>query len=245
MFEDLDDPNPVAPGPEHRAAVDRRAGRLVAARRSRSQRIVGVGLAVVAILGVASAVAIRSEGGHGSRSALPTLRHAPPPAGSPSATPSAGNRAAGTVPSSMAPQLSSNGAASSAGCLGTESCPHGAVTPSFARGTFRGEAPPAGNGSGPDGACTGAETAPPCTAGVMTGRYYAATIPTGCGHPTVFDGRTWWSNRTSVPGARGATVHAWLRLASDRAVDVVAPFGSLTLSPVTKRSPKQCSRLKP
>jgi len=137
------------------------------------------------------------------------------------------------------------GTASTAHCVGTDACPYGAVPPSFAHGTFRGEIPPAGTGAGPDGACTGAETAPPCAAGVMAGRFYAATIPTGCGHPTVFDGRMWWSDRTSVPGARGATVHAWLRLAGERTVDVVAPFGALTLTPVTTRSPKRCSPLKP
>jgi hypothetical protein len=251
MFEDLDDPHPVAPGPEHRAAVERRAGRLAAARRSRRQRMVGAGLAVVAILGVGSVVAVRSEGSHGSRSALPALRHVPAPAGSPSATPTTGNRAAGTIPAPMSPQLNSNGAVSATGttsatgCVGTDACRYGVIPPSFVDGTLRGEIPPAGTGAGTDGACTGAETAPPCASGVVAGRFYAATIPTGCGHPTVFDGRTWWSNRTSVPGARGETVHAWLRLASDRTVDVVAPFGALTLTPVTKRSPKRCSPLKP
>jgi hypothetical protein len=210
----------------------------------------GAGLAVVAILGVGSVVTVRSEGSHGSRSALTPLPHAPAPAGSPSATPSTGNPAGG-APVPMSPQLRSNSpgspahAASAAGCVGTASCPHRAVPPSFADGTFRGEMPTAGTGAGTDGACTGTETAPPCAAGVVADRFYAATIPTGCRHPTVFDGRTWWSNRTAVPGARGATAHAWLRLASDRTVDVVAPFGALTLTPVTTRSPKRCSPLKP
>ncbi len=69
--------------------------------------------------------------------------------------------------------------------------------------------PGRGNGSGPDGECTGRETVPPCGPGAEAGRFYPYTWRRPCDEVIVFDGRRWQSGMPP-PVPQGA-VHAWAR----------------------------------
>jgi hypothetical protein len=214
VFEHLDDPDPLVPGPAQRSAADHRAGRLSAARRTRNQRIAGAGLALVAIVSVGSVVGLRLGSNPGPRAALP----------SPS------------LPHHGSPMIAPGGSSPSSSSSGSLQATANSDRPGF---SAQSTAEPFGATDSKDGACTGTEKAPPCAAGVVVGRYYAATIPSGCDHPIVFDGRRWWSDRTTIPGGSGTVVQVRLRLVpvtGGQVVEVVAPFGTATLDPVAHGS---------
>jgi hypothetical protein len=250
VFEHLDDPDPIAPGPAHRSAVARSVDRLTAGRRARRQRTAGAALAVVAVLGVGSVVAVRVGGSQGSRAALrspgsagvlpSSSRHAPSPSLAARLPQASADRAGVGAQSAAGSPPFATVLPTVAGCLATEYCSVGSAPLSVVNGVFRGPLPPAGQGTGKDGVCTGAEKGPPCATGVVTGRYYAATIPSGCGHPIVFDGRRWWSDPTTVVGGQGRTVHAWLRSVGPRSVEAIGGFGAVTLRPVAVPPAKAC-----
>ncbi|HEU5001659.1 MAG TPA: hypothetical protein VFW71_02625 [Actinomycetota bacterium] len=67
-----------------------------------------------------------------------------------------------------------------------------------------------GNGTGADGVCTGAETAPPCGPGAVPGTYYAYSLPLRCDGLVVFDGKVWKSELP--PPFAGPTEDVWMAL---------------------------------
>ncbi len=118
-------------------------------------------------------------------------------------------------------------------------CPTGASVPSMATGSYCGPRPPAGNGLGPDGECTGRESAPPCGPGAVPGHYYAYTMPGSCSGLVVFDGRRWVSELpppTPVPA-----FDVWMRLTSGGALGWISPRGAVGFRPYTGRPLLACS----
>jgi hypothetical protein len=208
----------------------------------------GTGLAVVAIVAVGSVTVTRIGGGHGSPSALsaprsvhsPASGRLPAPGGTAQAT-ATPDRPGLASPSAAGSAQSSPFGALATGCPASAACRMALTPPSVVDGIYEGQLPPAGTGRGRGGRCTGAERSPPCGPGVVAHRYYAASVPPGCDRPIIFDGRRWWAQPTSIPGPKGTVVHVWLRLAGDRSVEVVAPFGTATLTPVNGGPMKGCS----
>jgi hypothetical protein len=116
-------------------------------------------------------------------------------------------------------------------------CPAGQTEPSFS-GTYCGPEPPPGNGLGPQGECTGRETAPPCGAGVVEGRYYAFTLPGTCDGRVVFDGRLWDSELP--PDRRVPDMYVWMRLGSLDSAGFISPRGAVGFRLDTGEPPRAC-----
>lgn len=117
------------------------------------------------------------------------------------------------------------------------SCPTGVGSPSITSGRYCGPRPPAGNGLGPDGECTGRETGPPCGPGVIPGKYYAYTMPGSCSGLIIFDGRRWVSElppSTPVPA-----FDVWMRLTSSGVLGWVGP-GVVDFEPYTGQPLHAC-----
>ena len=244
MFEDLDDPAPLVPGPGHRRDVASRARRITAARRTRRYRLTGVGLVVIAAVGISADIGVRSSNVPTAGRAVSSPHHRGGPPGEslgpPKPQASAG-ATSGATPTNSSLRLAAGGGAASNGCVPEAACP----PPVFVGGKFSGAMPHDGSGRGTHGECVGTETTAPCAPGVVVGRFYAMTIPSGCGQPIRFDGRRWWSTHLSVLGAKGSTADAWLQLDGHGEVDVVAPFGALTLSPASGHRPTNCVPFEP
>jgi len=124
-------------------------------------------------------------------------------------------------------------------------CPADVTTPSMPHGTYCGPPPTAGNGLGPDGVCTGAETAPPCGPGAIVGKYYAYTLPgydpaPGCNGLIYFDGRRWLSELpppdTEPPAA---AQYVWMALQADGRVGLIGP-GAVGFDPATPATQAAC-----
>jgi hypothetical protein len=264
MFEDLDDPAPIASEPSHRDEVARRARRITADRRARRQRVVA-GSLVVALVAIGSLVAVRAVGHGASRTEAGSVgspsadSKKPPGQPSDSAQPqSSTNSAKGPAVTVFGPRsyaTSAQGAAANPQdnvapapltAAGTNStvCPTPALAPEFVNGEYCGPHMQSGNGTGPGGECTGTERVTPCGPRVVTGRFYPMSLPVGCSHPFVFDGRRWWPHY-AVPGTVGTPTDAWLRLDDDGSVQVVAPFGAFGLTPVSAGKPSSCTTALP
>lgn len=119
------------------------------------------------------------------------------------------------------------------------SCPSPAGNrPSDALGTFCGPSPHAGNGLGPDGTCTGAETGPPCGPGAVPGRYYAYTVPGSCEQGLIFDARRWDSELpppTPIPD-----FFVWIAISSNGVAGWISPQGAVGLQPASRPIPVGC-----
>jgi hypothetical protein len=234
MFDDLDDPSPSPPGPGQRLAVDRRAREL---RRSRRHRVVVGALAIVALLGAGSYLA------SGLRPASSTswTASAPEHAGQAAVASPEYSAARSSQLQARTAAPSASGAATSSGCPSGALCTPAPQLPSFSAGSYRGTLPHRGPGSGPAGTCLATDSAPPCGPGVLPGHLYAMTLPTGCGVRIWFDATQWWAAERAIPGARGATVEAWLELEGPRATTVIARFGTRVLTPAAASVPARCS----
>jgi len=126
------------------------------------------------------------------------------------------------------------------------SCPTDVSTPSMPYGKYCGPQPIAGNGLGPDGVCTGAETAPPCGPGAVAGQYYAYTLPgydpaPGCDGLIYFDGRRWLSELpppdTDSPAA---PQYVWMALQADGRLGFISPNGAVGFDPATPATQPDC-----
>jgi hypothetical protein len=81
-------------------------------------------------------------------------------------------------------------------------CPADVKKPKVINGSYCGPPPPAGNGLGENGLCSGAELIPPCGPGVVRGTYYGYTMPGSCAGVMEFDDQLWLSRLpppTDVP----------------------------------------------
>jgi hypothetical protein len=250
MFDDLDDPSPPVPAPTHRVEVDRRIRRIRHQRRA----MIG-GLAVVIMVG-ATFTAINVRTSVPVRSALkstPSATHNQmywPLVGTPDLSqtqpglstfgPSGGATAAGASRDSA-----SQGTSGAAGTVPVPAsappapCPAHSPDPSLQNGPYCGPLPRAGNGSGPDGLCSGHETTPPCGRGVVVGKYYAYTLPESCDGQITFDGRLWDSEMP--PPANGPDLWVWMRLDPSGELRFISPEGTVGFTPDKGHPPPSCA----
>ena len=118
-------------------------------------------------------------------------------------------------------------------------CAPNVTIPTDASGRYCGPIPPAGNGLGPDGACTGTEVTVPCGAGVTIGQYYAFTVPGGCDGLIIFDGQRWVSEL--APSTPVPDFYVWMRLDADGTLRYISPTGSVGFNPYSGQTLNQCS----
>ena len=110
-------------------------------------------------------------------------------------------------------------------------CPTNSPVPSMDTGQYCGPTPAPGNGSGPDGECTGKDFAPPCAPGaVAAGLYYAYTVPGHCDGRIFFDGRSWQSELP--PPAEVSPFPVWIRLTAEGRLAFISPGGAVAFDPV-------------
>jgi hypothetical protein len=118
-------------------------------------------------------------------------------------------------------------------------CPRATDEPSFATGTYCGPTPPAGQGYGPDGICTGAERVPPCGPGAVPGKYYAYTMPGSCDGRIWFDGSRWVSELPSPTPV--ASFHVFVAIQGDgRNSGFISPKGAVGFRPDNGLAPAAC-----
>ena len=91
-------------------------------------------------------------------------------------------------------------------------------------GSFCGPVPGPGNGLGPQGECSGRETAPPCGPGMVAGKYYEYTLPGRCDGRLIVDGRRWMSELP--PSHPVPDMYVWVRVDGDHA-GFISPSGSV------------------
>jgi hypothetical protein len=197
------------------------------ARHRRRVRSAAVAIVVAAVVGGIAAASLSSTGG--------VRRPDRVSASAPDATPPSHSRvAAGSNGPSVRSQFPRMGPAPV-----PAPCPAGASVPSMATGNYCGPRPPAGNGLGPNGECTGQETAPPCGRGVVPGRDYAYTMPGSCSGLVIFDGRRWVSELpppTPVPA-----FDVWMRLTGSGSLGWIGPRGAVGFRPYTGQPLLACS----
>lgn len=117
-------------------------------------------------------------------------------------------------------------------------CPTGLTEPTTVSGQLCVPEAPAGNGLGPDGACTGEELSPPCGPGAEPDRYYPYTLALRCDGLAMFDGRRW--NSGLPPPTDGGTMRVWMRLNSSGGVGFVSPKGSVGFQPDDGEPARPC-----
>jgi hypothetical protein len=218
----MSDAAPDAPAVGVRDAVERR----VARRRRRVREAVAAGLVVVAGAGVA----IGLELDPGPRGTI-----AGPAATSTTLTSTTSpQRATAAQAQGMGAGLSDGGEAPPT----PPPCKADQRTPSSATGSYCGPAPHAGNGSGPNGTCTGSETVPPCGPGAVPGRYYAYTEPGTCSGLIVFDGKRWVSELP--PPVPGPDSYGWISLGTNGTLRWNSPNGSVGFQPYAGQALKVC-----
>jgi hypothetical protein len=208
--------------PADGAGVPASVARRVARHRRRVRSATAAAVVVVVVGGIAAA-SLSSVGG--------ARRPDRVSAAAPAATAPSNSRAA---VGSNGPSVRSQGPAPV-----PPPCPTGASVPSMATGSYCGPRPPAGNGLGPDGECTGRETAPPCGPGAVPGHYYAYTMPGSCSGLVLFDGRRWVSELpppTPVPA-----FDVWMRLTSGGVLGWISPRGAVGFRPYTGQPLLACS----
>jgi len=207
-------------------AVERRAAR----RRRRVREAVVAG--TVVLLGGGAAVGYGLSTGPQRTVAGPAGRSVP-------------STATSTTGPADATATQSQGVATGRGGPGAVpptplACPADRSTPTARDGHYCGPAPHAGNGSGPDGICTGTETVPPCGPGVVPGRYYAYTIPGTCSGLITFDGRRWVSELPPPRAVPDFTV--WMGLGPSGTPRWIGPDGSVGFRPYVGQVLAQCRR---
>jgi hypothetical protein len=201
---------------------------LAPSRQRRSYRwpVVGVAAAVLALGGI-------SLGGIGHHPVTPRIQ---------AAKSSRGASRSSTTPGP--PLRTGTGTARSEAPPPTPApCPDGVTTPTVVGGQYCGPVPPAGNGLGPGGVCTGNETTAPCGAGITVGRYYAYTMPGTCDGLIIFDGKRWVSELPPVYPVPDFDV--WLALGTDGVLRFIGPLGQVSFTPYTGQSLNQCSTAGP
>jgi hypothetical protein len=185
-------------------------------RRRAMTAVAGVGMAAL-LMGIASQVLVGKTG-------VNVLAAGDPQAASTPSTSLAAVPGDAATPSTI-----------DAGLLGSrppgpgQPCPADASEASMATGSYCGPEPPAGNGAGPDGECTGAEPGPPCGPGVEPGRYYAYTLPGHCDGRVFFDGKRWLS--TMPPPFEVPAFHVWMGLDRSGSVGWISPRGAVGFKP--------------
>jgi hypothetical protein len=118
-------------------------------------------------------------------------------------------------------------------------CPSNVTVPTITSGQYCGPVPPAGDGLGTGGTCTGQENTIPCGAGVTFGKYYAYTMPGTCEGLIIFDGRRWVSELpppTPIPD-----FHVWISIRADGTVRYISPTGQVSFAPYLGQSLNVCS----
>jgi len=206
-------------------AVQQRVGR----RRRRVREAMGGALVVLVGGGTAAGLAL---------SASPQMNAVPPvqvTTVAPGTTARAGSPSAGGQDRASA---GSNFGGLSARPLTPAPCPTDQYVPTMASGSFCGPTPGAGSGLGPGGTCTGQETDAPCGPGVVSGQYYAYTVPGTCSGLLTFDGRQWVSELP--PPNPVPAFDVWIQLSADGSVRWIAPTGSVGLMPYVGQSPAPC-----
>lgn len=202
------------------------------ARHRRRNRLAAVAASVVVVAG-ATAGTVAVVGGYrspGQATAGPAAGVAP--------RPSHHGPLGLFGPASSSPANGAFGPASGP-AQGQVSCPSHPTAPTFVGGSFCGPPPPAGNGFGPGGVCTGRETAAPCGPGVVPGRYYAYTVPGSCTGLIIFDGRRWVSELP--PPSPVAPFHMWLRLGPNgQSLGSISPDGAVGYVPYTGQPLRAC-----
>jgi hypothetical protein len=188
-------------------------------RRAHGWAVVGVAAAVLAIGGILL-------GGVGHHPPTHRAHAAKAPRQTPRTTP--------TPPARTGIRIGS-----SAPAPNPPPCPAGLTVPTNFGGGYCGPTPPAGNGLGPDGECTGNETTAPCGAGVTVGQYYAYTVPGTCDGLMIFDGKRWVS--LIAPSYPVPDFHMWLALGADGVLRAIGPRGQFSFAPYTGQPLTQCS----
>jgi hypothetical protein len=214
---------PDAPATGVIADVERRAVR----RKRRVRESVTAGLIVVAGGGVALGFGLSS----GSQGTL-----AGPAATSTTSTPSTstpGLSGATAQSDGIGPGLHAESAPPT-----PPPCKADQHTPTTATGRFCGPAPGAGNGSAPDGTCSGTETTPPCGPGVVPGRYYAYTMPGSCSGLIIFDGKQWVSELP--PPTAEPDYYVWMNLGANGTLGWISPNGAVGFEPYVGQALKAC-----
>jgi hypothetical protein len=250
MFDDLDDPSPPVPAPTHRLEVDRRI------RRIRHQRRAMIGGLAVAIMfgGTFTAINVRSSvpvksALKSTRSALHNQMSWPSVSATPDLSqaqrglstlgPSGGTTASGASGDSASRATSAPAPAPApAAAAAPAPCPAHSPNPSWQNGRYCGPAPRAGNGSGPNGLCSGRETTPPCGRGVVVGKYYAYTLPERCDGRITFGRRLWDSELP--PPANGPDLWVWMRLGPGGELRFISPEGTVGFTPDKGQPPPSC-----
>ena len=109
-------------------------------------------------------------------------------------------------------------------------CPPNGAQPTVLSGHFCGPDPQAGNGSGLDGSCSGAEVIPPCGSGAQPGIFYNYTLPINCDHTVFFNG-DYWNAQLDAPRAQSPS-YVWIVLQADGTMRIVSSTQSVGHSPV-------------
>lgn len=204
-------------------AIERRAAR----RRRRLRESVAAGMVV--LLGGAAAIGLAlSSGPQGTFAGSVASTTSSTSTSGPASTTAA--QAQG-----MGPGLHDSGA----GAPPTPPpCKADQRTPTTATGRYCGPAPYAGNGSGPDGTCTGSETTPPCGPGVVPGRYYAYTMLGTCSGLITFDGKQWISELP--PPTTMPDFYVWMALGADGSLGWISPDGVVGFRPYVGQALAAC-----
>jgi hypothetical protein len=218
----------IAP-PATSGGVLQEVRRRVSRRRRRVRE--GVGAVLVVLVGGGAAVGLALTGSPPMTAAPPAHVTTVPRTTAPTRSPSTGSdgnfSSAGTADQGLsrpAPEA--------------PPCPAVEGVPSMEAGRFCGPSPGPGSGLGPGGTCTGTETAPPCGAGVVPGRFYAYTVLGTCSGLLLFDARQWVSELP--PPNPVPAFDVWIQLGAGGTVRWIAPTGSVGLVPYTGQPLAAC-----
>ncbi len=220
----MHDVAPDVPGSGVLPDVERRA------RRRRRRVRESIGASVVVLLGGLAVAGYAAEAGPQLRANGRSVPARPSPTS--------------TIPGSTSQSLSTASGQSFGRAEGgrpppdPQPCPAHQATPSTAGGRFCGPSPDPGNGSGPNGSCTGAETVPPCGRGVVPDRYYAFTMPGTCSGLVTFDGRQWVSELP--PPSPSPDFFVWIRLGAGGSAGWISPSGAVGLTPYVGQALAAC-----
>jgi hypothetical protein len=190
-------------------------------RHPRRGAVAGVAAVVLALGGfLLSNIGVRAPSHHSLATGAPAVR-SPSSSAIGAPRPSGVGSAHGLAPGPVPP------------------CPTDVAVPTMASGRYCGPVPPAGNGLGPDGVCTGEETTVPCGPGVTIGQNYAYTVPGGCDGLIIFDGQRWVSE---LPPPTAVTdFYVWMSLSANGTLRFISPTGAVSFTPYTGQPLKQCS----
>lgn len=260
LFDDLDDPSPPVPAVVHRVEVVRRLRRF----RRRRHAVIGCVAATLAVVGstvavigattpapVRAALDTSASARHNQSSTRPHNQAFTRPTNTTNTTntpsPYGTSSHGSSAPQASSLQQATSGSRAASASSGASAlppapvpppCPAHSTRPSWQTGRYCGPAPHAGNGLGPNGECSGFETAPPCGPGVVVGRYYTYTLPGRCDGRIVFDGRLWDSELP--PPTNGPDQYVWMRLDASGGLGFISPEGAVGFTPDTGQPPPSC-----